>query len=1043
MSTARPNDSHISNNKSALHNADFPIGLDENNPPRFLIDDEDEVDTTMSHKSPTEVIDVDANGANGGRGPSPPVKIEIPDDEWDWTVIGGQTIDLTVSENESTQTYPSAVDISQTSIADLNLGQSFLQKAKPKPTRNIAVLIEAQRKYVERALKRPVAAGASSIFGGPIGSSDPFAAGSSSFRPGPDPDVQAAGQFEKLKEEYRRKVLLGQNSFADDVMWGKAKAAEKNRIKHIEEGVSISRGIDISSDEAMESDEGPFISQRNSLRKRTHSEVINDSDFDDADQHQTGGSSGERDVVDILGLGGEVTNRIKKKTPSKRQAAKARERDQHESQLAGIEEFLINEERKERKGAKKATPRKRARNTQGPKGKSAKGKNILRDLGDPVRPGQPGYPPNSSSLFSSNVFEEGNNNLDAAPAPQVRENRKDKALKAMLVDIPLEDLRQARGEKQSILHSTKVLGKHGRCYFAGDNRWGLKGMKTTLFHYQVQAAAWMKLREEGDVSPLGGILADEMGLGKTLTTIACMVSNRPESTESSRATLIVCPASLLYQWDQEIKQHTQEDIFPKVLRYRADERVCGTGAESVLEGADVVLTTYDEVRKSYPHFKPPKEIVLPDKKRAWWDENYKGMRGVLHKVRWHRIVLDEAQAIKNRSSQTSIACRGLMAKHRWAVSATPIHNRVGELYAIFKLLRVRHTGNFETFRENFCDPNDEGCYPRLRAFLRQFMMRRTHADRVMGHPLVVLLRNCQRTIVVELNPIERALYDTVQRRFVEAINQCGRDGTLEKSYRSVLHMLLRLRQMTGHPFMVQDVVEDLFHCEEIERLSALTISEDTAQNDPSRNMLAAMKKMIRVKTSPDSSSLPDVVSYATPSEANTEEEFTSQAETNELLVFNFRQFLRGLVQGAKWAEVKARSLCHKCGDVPEVPHVTDCFHLYCLECLRTMQVEAAMNGEQSASCCACATHFKQAKCCTGIAELEMEAPISTQGPGKAPLTGKMASRHGSEKATLRWLNYEGEVLPSTKTAAVVAQVEEWQRAEPNKKIIIFSQFHTL
>ncbi|KAL8798933.1 MAG: hypothetical protein Q9182_006280, partial [Xanthomendoza sp. 2 TL-2023] len=969
----------------------------------------------------------------------------------------GRVIDLTVPhyKHETTQANPSAVGDSQapTSTTDLNLGQSPLQTARPRQGRSIAAMIEAQKKYAER-VKGPVAAGASSIFGGvPIGSSD------SSFQPGPDPDVQAAGQFDKFKEEYRRKVLLGQNSFADDIMWGKAKASEKNRIKHIEEGVSISRGIEISSDEEMESDEGLFISQHQLSRKRNHAEIIDDSDFDDADQHQTGGSSGERDVVDILGSGGEITNRMKKKTPSKRQTARARERDQHESQLAGIEEFLINEEKKKRKGAKKATPRKRAWNTQGPKGKSARGKNMLRDLGDPVRRGQPGHLPNSRSLLSSNVFDEGNNNLDAAPAPRVWETRKDKALKAMLVDIPLENLKQARSEKQNILHSTKVLGKHGRCYFAGGNKWGLKGMKTTLFDYQVQAAAWMKLREEGDVAPLGGILADEMGLGKTLTTLACMVSNRPEPTESSRATLIVCTASLLYQWDQEIERHIQEGIFPKVLRHRADERICGTGAKSVLEAADVVLTTYvpspfaetvrmlicyDEVRKSYPKFKPPKEIVLPEKQHAWWNEHYDRTRGTLHQVRWYRIVLDEAQAIKNRSSQTSVACRGLMAKHRWAVSATPILNGVGELFAIFKLLRVRHTGNFETFRENFCDPDNEGCCPRLHALLRQFMMRRTHADRVMGHPLVVLPRNSQRTIVVELNPIERALYDTVESRFVEAINQRGRDGTLEKSYRHVLHMLLRLRQMTGHPFMIQDVVEDLFQYEDIERLSALTISEETAEDDPSRNMLAAMQKMIRAKTDPDSSSPPDIISDATPSEANTEDDFASQAEMAEPLIFNFRKYLRGLVQGARWAEVKARSLCQKCGDVPEVPHVTDCFHLYCVECLRAIQEEAAINGQQSASCCACAERFKQAKCCTGIAELEMEpAPTAARGPGTASSTGKTTSRHDPEKATLRWLNYNGEVLPSTKTAAVVAQVEEWKRAEPDKKIIIFSQFHVL
>ena len=441
------------------------------------------------------------------------------------------------------------------------------------------------------------------------------------------------------------------------------------------------------------------------------------------------------------------------------------------------------------------------------------------------------------------------------------------------------------------------------------------------------------------------------------------------------------------------------------------------------------------MRKSYPKFEPPKHIVLPEKKRAWWDENYEKTRGILHEVHWYRVVLDEAQAIKNRDSQTSIGCRALMAKHRWAVSATPIQNHLGELYSFFKLLRVKYTGNYQTFVANFCNMKDQNCGPRLHALLRQFMMRRTHSDTIMGRPLVVLPLNSQRTIVVELNPVERALYDTVLRRFVHAINQCGRNGTLEKSYRHVLHMLLRLRQMTGHPFMLQGVIENLFEVEDIERLTALT--EDTAY--PSRDMLGAMKRMIRAKTNQGNRS-PDIISDATPStEDNMEDDFATRAETSSPLIFGFRKYLQRLIQGEKWGEIKARSLCHKCGDVPENPYVTDCYHLYCYECLRALQHYAAVAGEEGAACCACDTRFADARCCTGIAELETDA----SGTPALPASASRASRPNTEKETMRWINYNDVVLPSTKTAAVQAQIEEWQNTEPDKKIIVFSQFHML
>ncbi|KAL8777205.1 MAG: hypothetical protein Q9213_007961 [Squamulea squamosa] len=1063
-------DSHANIDEPVGQTSESPIDLEDHYLSAMIVY-KHPLDITMSHKPPPdrEVIDVDAYDTydtdveeldtvpqaftkerhirvkqeNSG-GSSPPIKIEILDDDFDWTPMGVQNIDLTEPDHEmiNNEDESNTVPDPPASILNAELGNSILGSKTKKPLMDFARIREAQIRYAERALRRPVATGASSIFGGCIASSSqPFGTGFSASRPDSIADAAAARRFERHSELYHQKKHLGENTLEDDVMWGKAKKTERDRINRTEEGAAPSRGANISDDEAAESDDGIFVSQNSSSRKRTHAEMIDDSDDDDGDQHQANGDPVEKDVVDILGSEGETNNRMKKKAPSKRKTAKSRARDLDEGRLAGIEDYLDKAKRKERKGAGKTKPRKKGRAGKDPKGKSVKGKTI------PLRPGQPGYLLNSASLRSCNVYDEANNNLKAGPAPRVESTRKDKALRDLLVDIPLEDLKQARGEKQSIINSTRVLGKHGLCHLANDgtSNWVLKGMATTLYSYQVQGAAWMKQREIGDVAPYGGILADHMGLGKTLQILACMVANRPEPGDNVKATLIVCTTSIAHQWEQEIKKHTQKDVFPIIMRQRAGNRVSGmSGADLLLQGADVVVTTYDEVRRSYPKFEPPKHIVLPEKKRAWWDENYEHMRGILHQVHWYRVVLDEAQAIKNRDSQTSIACRGLTAKHRWAVSATPIQNNVGELYAFFKLLRVKHTGNYQSFVENFCNPKDPQCEPRLHALLRQFMLRRTYADTVMGRPLVILPRNHQRTVTVELNAVERAIYDIVQRRFVEAINQCGREGNLDKRYRSVLHMLLRLRQMTGHPFMLQDIIEKLFKVEDIEKLLALEISNDTAPNHPSRSMLNVMKTMVRTKTDHGSgsrSASPGVLSDTTPSESNVEDDFSSQTEASDGLIFKFKRYLQQLIQGHNWAEMKARSLCHKCGDVPEVPHVTDCYHLYCYECLRALQQEAAIDGEDHAACCECDHRFKEARSCTGIAELEVEPPA--QGMEATGFLNKLAPKRNAEKETMRWINYGGEVLPSTKTAAVVAQIEDWQQDEPDKKIIVFSQFHIL
>lgn len=381
-----------------------------------------------------------------------------------------------------------------------------------------------------------------------------------------------------------------------------------------------------------------------------------------------------------------------------------------------------------------------------------------------------------------------------------------------------------------------------------------------------------------------------------------------------------------------------------------------------------------------------------------------------------------------------------MAKHRWAVSATPIQNSIEELFPYFKLLRVQHTGDFETFRDNFCDRHNPDSFARLHAFLRRIMLRRTHADSIMGRPLVVLPRNSQDTVELEFSTVERALYDSVERRMRRVINVRAREGTLEKGYSHVLLMLLRLRQMTAHPFMLQGTIEELFEVEDIERLIDL---EDESSDRSSRDMLDVMKTMIRTKAVGAGAPLDSTSGQTLAEEADGGP--STGADTSNSLFFNFRKYLREMAKQKNWTEMKARSLCHKCRDVPDIPYVTDCYHVYCLECLTTLQQEAAARGDMRAACCECARVFQESSCCTGITELEIEAATSESATSTLAITSRSNSRErrDQEKAALKWINLRGKILPSTKTAAVIAQIEEWQRVEPNKKIIVFSQFHIM
>lgn len=165
---------------------------------------------------------------------------------------------------------------------------------------------------------------------------------------------------------------------------------------------------------------------------------------------------------------------------------------------------------------------------------------------------------------------------------------------------------------------------------------------------------------------------------------------------------------------------------------------------------------------------------------------YETQRGVLHRMRFLRVVLDEAQAIKNHMGRTSIACRALMATHKWALSGTPILNSLTELYPYFKFLGVPHTGSFKIFKHNYCDNKDPENTERLLVRLSQFMMRRTHADEMFGAPILKLPQADQHTYWCEFNPVERCIYEIVQRRFTKRINMWSQQNVLEKSYSNAL-----------------------------------------------------------------------------------------------------------------------------------------------------------------------------------------------------------------------------------------------------------------
>ncbi|KAL8938358.1 MAG: hypothetical protein Q9216_003938 [Gyalolechia sp. 2 TL-2023] len=624
-----------------------------------------------------------------------------------------------------------------------------------------------------------------------------------------------------------------------------------------------------------------------------------------------------------------------------------------------------------------------------------------------------------AGLQPHDVLAEANANLDRDALPSFEERDKQKYLTALLQSVPKDDRPGVRGERSRLYKAATSFG-HG-VVKPTDSGWRFKGMKSQLLHHQLLGASFMRKREMGSDQPYGGLLADEMGFGKTVMMIVTIVTNPPQASEKHRSTLIVCSPALILQWKRELAVHASDNIFKKVLVYSGASRLEGEGYESVLEEADVVLTTYGQVMRSYPLDSPPDHLETAEEKREWAEKHWSDKRGLLHRSHFHRVVLDEAQAIKNHKAHTSLACQAIMARYRWAISGTPIMNRLEELYPYFKFLRVQYTGSFQDFRKNFCGIGNPYT-DRLQACLQAFMLRRTHKDLIFGKPIIKLPECHPKTINLRPTKIEVAIYRAVEMRYIQAVNAAAKSISEEHLKRLVMAMLTRLRQMTAHLFLVQHIMQDIFEMDDLKRLWAMVKDEA-----PSRETLIAITGLIDNKEDDEQlEAEPPTEAYTQPSEA---------------LLRGFQTYLRSLITNLDTAEFSKRSTCSRCGAPPENPYLTSCMHVYCYDCLLVVAKQAGEKGEQGACCLECGTLYTSAMPCVGVKELNYD--VGTGFGEATDMGGKTRKRHKPPKDLLKWIRKDGGTLPSTKSAAVVEQIEQWLTEEPDKKIIVFSQWHMM
>lgn len=367
------------------------------------------------------------------------------------------------------------------------------------------------------------------------------------------------------------------------------------------------------------------------------------------------------------------------------------------------------------------------------------------------------------------------------------------------------------------------------------------------------------------------------------------------------------------------------------------------------------------------------------------------------------------------------------------MSGTPIQNKLEELYPYFAFLKVQHTGDYDTFKNNY-GSRTQASNMRLQQILMKIMVRRTHQDQLFGRPLVNLPDLNEQTVVVEFNATEKAVYKIVEKRFRLVVQKYYAQGVAQKNYSNILTLYLRLRQLVSHILLIQQTLQDLLEAEDLEALWMLTEPEErdgaAEYNERTLDRLRDMINAVGRSENRNGQYSDDIGDLLTSGE------FCSSMGT---LGSDFRKILIALRQQGLWKQYHDRTLCHRCGQPPTDPHITSCMHIYCKFCIEIMQRDAATEdervGQTQARCIECQIVFERVEPC--VAFDQAGAKVSKK---QTPNSRRSADIEGED---MTWVDIGETILPSAKTLAVKLKIEQWQREEPEAKIIIFTQFRTM
>lgn len=341
-----------------------------------------------------------------------------------------------------------------------------------------------------------------------------------------------------------------------------------------------------------------------------------------------------------------------------------------------------------------------------------------------------------------------------------RLKKKDKEVKVSFFDLP---------EIEEMLDSqlTGEVFKHHREVYEGFNllkkqKLRLPALNATLRPYQIEGVKWIKYLHD---NKLGGCLADDMGLGKTLQAITMLTMLYPKEKTPS---LVVMPRSLLFNWQDELNKFA-----PSLSVYTYYGH--GRNLKEALSH-QVVLTTYAMVRNDAEAFS---------------------------REQFYYVILDESQNIKTINAQTTQAVFLLKARHRLALSGTPVENNLTELYSLFRFLNPTMFGTLSDFNEQYTYPiqreNDKEALESLRRKIFPFLLRRLKRDVLKELP-----DRTEQTLYVEMEKVQADFYEQRRRYYYRQVKENIATEGIQKSQFIMFQALSELRRIASVPESLTD-----------------------------------------------------------------------------------------------------------------------------------------------------------------------------------------------------------------------------------------------